>query len=260
MEKVVIITGASSGIGLEMANLFASNGYKVYGLSRKEFKTNNFTHLVCDVCDTKRVEEVFSFIEEKEGHIDIVINNAGMGISGAVEFLNETDMQKIFNVNVFAVMNISKISLKYLRKTKGKIINISSVASIFSIPFQSCYSATKSAIEKFSLALANEVKSQKIKVICVRPGDTKTGFTKNRVKTETTSEIYKDKVKNSVKKMEKDEQNGMNPIKVAKVVLKASKRKNPPLIKTVGFSYKFLSFLEKILPVKLVNFIVGKLY
>lgn len=260
MNKVVIITGASSGIGLETATLLSSKGYKVYGLSRKEFVTNNFTHMVCDVCNTERIKEIFNEIFQREGHIDIVINNAGIGISGAVEFLNEKDAENIFNVNVLAVMNICKISLPYLRKSQGKIINISSVASIFSIPFQSCYSATKSAIESFSLALQNEVKSQKIKISCVRPGDTKTGFTKSRIKTETTSEVYGNRVKQSVEKMEKDEQRGMSPKVVAKVIYKVAKSKNPPLLKTVGFGYKLLSLLHKILPIRLVNFIVGKLY
>ena len=110
------------------------------------------------------------------------------------------------------------------------------------------------------MALSNELRSQKIKVCCVRPGDTKTGFTQNRLKTDVENEIYGDKITKSVKKMEKDEQNGKSPITVAKVVYKVLKRKNPPPNVTVGFGYKFLCLLAKLLPTRFVNFIVGKLY
>ena len=96
--------------------------------------------------------------------------------------------------------------------------------------------------------------------MCVRPGDTKTGFTAARQKTETTNEVYGSKINKSVAKMERDEQKGMPPIKVAQVVFKVATQKNPPLVKTVGFAYKTLSLLSRLLPTKLVNYIVGKLY
>ena len=260
MKKVVVITGASSGIGLETANYFADKGYKVYGISRADFNTSKFKHICCDICDHNKVEQVFDQIVAEAGKIDILVNNAGIGISGAIEFLDFEYVKKIFDVNVLALMNCCKTSLKYLRKSQGRIINISSVASIFAIPFQACYSATKSAVESFSLALANEVKDQRIKVVCVRPGDTKTGFTAARQKTETTNEVYGSKINKSVAKMERDEQKGMPPIKVAQVVFKVATQKNPPLVKTVGFAYKTLSLLSRLLPTKLVNYIVGKLY
>ena len=150
--------------------------------------------------------------------------------------------------------------MPYLRESKGKIINISSVAAPISIPFQACYSATKSAVETFSLALSNEVKKQGIKISCIRPGDTKTGFTAARVKTDVQNDVYGDKIVKSVKKMEKDEQNGKDPVTVSKVVYKCIKKKNPPLVCTVGFGYKFICFLSKFLPTRFVNFVVSKLY
>lgn len=260
MQKVVIITGDSSGIGLETANYLSGKGYKVYGISRRDFNSPNFTHISADICDTLKVEQIFKDVYEKEKHIDVLINNAGMGISGAVEYLKEEDLDKIFNVNVKACILLSSKIIPYLRQTKGKIINISSVAAPISIPFQACYSSTKCAIEGFSKALSNEVKSQGIKVCCIRPGDTKTGFTANRVKTEVENDIYGDRIIKSVKKMEKDEQNGTAPIKVSFLVHKCIKRKKPPLTTTVGFGYKILCLLAKILPDKFVNFVVNKLY
>lgn len=260
MKKVVIITGASSGIGLATANFLTDKGYTVYGISKAEFASEKFKHYNCDVCDTNQMSEIFKQIYEKEHQIDILINNAGMGISGAVEYIKKRDLDIIFDVNIKAVIMLSGLALPYLRETKGKIINISSVAAPISIPYQACYSATKSAIESFSKALANEVKSQKIKVCCVRPGDTKTGFTANRIKTEVENDVYGKKITKSVKKMEKDEQNGTPPVKVSKLIYKMAKRKNPPLTVTVGLGYKTLCLLAKFLPTKFVNYIVGKLY
>ena len=260
MEKVVIITGASGGIGFATAKLFAQNGYKVVGISKAEFSSEYFEHYYCDITDTESVKKIFEQVEQKYGRIDILINNAGLGISGAIEFADKKDIDLIFDVNIKAVIEVSKIAIPYLRKTKGKILNTSSVAAQFAIPFQACYSATKSAIETFSLALANELRLQGIKVCCIRPGDTKTTFTANRIKNETTSEFYNDRINKSVKKMEKDEQQGDSPLKVAKLFLKVAKKKNPPLIASVDFVYKLLGVLEKILPKKFVNWIVYKMY
>ena len=259
-KKVVIITGASSGIGLATAKLFAMKGYTVYGISRNVYKSSLFDSYACDVTDKEGMAQVLEEVYQKEGRIDILINNAGIGISGAIEYLTEQDFDKIFDVNVKGVILTSSLAIPYLRETKGKIINTSSVASVVPIPYQACYSATKSAVESFSFALSQEVKSQGIKVTCVRPGDTKTGFTQNRVKTEVENDVYGKRITNSVKKMEKDETHGKSPLTVAKVMLKVAKRKNPPLVCTVGFLYKCASVLAKLLPHRLINFIVGKLY
>lgn len=259
-NKVIVITGASSGIGLQTANFLASKGYKIYGISRRDFESDKFVYYKGDVTNKKDMIAILEDIYNKEQRIDVLINNAGMGISGAVEYINDDDLNKIFDVNVKAVINMCSICLPYLRKSRGKIINISSVGAVIPLPFQSCYSATKSAIEVFSFALFNEVKSQGIQICCVRPGDTKTGFTSARIKTEIVNEVYGEKIKNSVEKMEKDETKGVAPIKVSKVIYKALKRKHMPLVKTVGLNYKFICFLQKILPLKFVNWIVGKIY
>lgn len=259
-KKVVVITGASSGIGLSTAQLFAKNGYKVYGLSRRLYQTDSFTSIACDVCDTEKVRKTFEEIYLTEGRIDVLINNAGMGISGAIEYLTEKDFDTVFSVNVKAVAMLSSLAIPYLRRTKGKIINTSSVAAVVPLPYQACYSATKSAIESLSFALSQEVKSQGIKVVCVRPGDTKTGFTASRIKTEKENSVYGTKITESVKKMEKDEMNGKSPLSVAKVMLKLTKSKNPPPVCSVGFAYKCACVTAKLLPQRLVNYIVGKLY
>ena len=260
MKKVILITGASSGIGLCTAEYLSRKGYVVYGTARKPFSNENFKQIVADVNNHTEMEKVFEMIILKEGQLDVVINNAGFGISGAIEFTKKEDIEKIFDTNVVSVIDICSMAIKYLRNTKAKIINIGSVAGVVPLPFQACYSATKSAIENFSLALQNEVNNFDIKIVCVRPGDTKTGFTKARVKSEELNSFYGNRIEKSIKKMEKDEQKGMDALCVSKVIYKAIKKKKPRSVITVGFSYKFLCFLVKIFPTKFVNFIIKKLY
>ena len=259
-KKVVVITGASSGIGFAAAELFAKKGYIVYGLSRKLAESRLFTSLSCDVTDRVKTAQTLIDIYQKEGRIDILINNAGMGISGAIEYLTEEDFDKIFNVNLKGVIMTSSLCIPYLRESNGRIINTSSVAAVVPIPYQACYSATKAAVESFSFALFSEVRGQGIKVTCVRPGDTKTGFTENRVKTEVENEVYGKKITDSVSKMERDENKGRSPLSVAKVMLKVAETKNPPPVCSVGFEYKCACVLAKFLPQRLINYIVRKLY
>lgn len=261
-KKVVLITGASSGIGLMTAELLAENGFKVYGMATKDFSSSTFTYIKGDVTKEDSIKAILKTIWEKEGKIDAIINNAGLGISGAVEHTRDSDVFKIFNVNVLGLMRLCKNAIPYLRYTgSGKIINIGSVASDLPIPFQSYYSATKASVKSFSLALREELKPFNIKVTCVLPGDTKTGFTSSRKKNDVEEDgVYGLRIKNSVARMEKDEQNGMDPICVSKTILNVLNSKNPKALKVVGFKYKLFYVLNKLLPQRLVSFILGKMY
>ncbi|MDD2259096.1 MAG: SDR family NAD(P)-dependent oxidoreductase [Bacilli bacterium] len=258
--KVIVITGATSGIGGVTANYLAERGNVVYSLSRTIRENNSIKYLACDVTIKNQVIEAINKIIDSEGRIDVIINNAGMGISGALEFNSTKEINHIIDVNINGIVNMVQVSLPFLRKTKGKIINIGSVASIIPIPFQSFYSITKSGVLKLSETLAMEVKPFGIKVSCVLPGDTKTEFTKNRKKEVLGDDIYQNRINRSVSKMEKDELNGMDPIRVTKVIEKIINRKNPKVIKAVGFNYKVLLFLYKILPSRVAFWVLYKLY
>ena len=260
--KVIVVTGASSGIGLATANYFYTKGYIVYGIARsaKEKVDAKFNYYQGDICDSELMKQFADEIYQKEGRIDILFNNAGFGISGAIEFTDKQQVQKQFDTNVVATIDMCRIYLPYLRESKGKIIFTTSVAAPAAIPLQACYSATKAALESFALALSKEVRTQGIKIACVRPGDIQTGFTDAREKCMQTSEVYGDFIKNKTNKMEKAERKGMQPIAVAKHVYKIAKRKNPPLISSVGFGYKCISALLKIVPVRWSNYLVYKLY
>ena len=260
--KNIVITGASSGIGLETAKYLTEKGYRVFGLARKKVEGLGFEILECDVTNYARVKQCFDEIEVTAGSIDVLINNAGMGISGAMEYTEQSEIDKIVNLNLLAVINASKTVIPYMRRGGGgKIINMSSVGAVIPLPFQACYSATKAGLQTFSLALRLEVKDFNIDVSCVLPGDTKTNFTSAREKSSVEiDDVYGDRIKRSVDKMEKDELNGMPAISVSKVIYKIIKKRRSPACKTVGFSYKIIVLLTKILPTKLILFIVKKMY
>ena len=259
ISKVIVITGASSGIGLATARRLAKHGNKVYGLARREFSDPLFECFRADVNDLDTVEKVLETVASREGRIDAVINNAGFGIAGAVEYATPDKIQSIFDTNLTSLVKISAVAIKYLKQTRGNLVNIGSVAGVLPIPFQACYSATKAAVLSFSLALDGEVRRFGVKVTTILPGDTKTGFTDARV-IEGGDTDYGGHVEKSVKRMEKDEQNGKSPDTVARAVEKSLKKRHPPLKITVGAQYKLFVGLAKILPTRFVNYILRKMY
>ena len=259
-KRVAVITGASSGIGLATAKMLKSHGVVVYGMAYNDFEAE-FNYIKCDVTNVEQIESSMKEIFEKEGRIDYLVNCAGMGISGSVENSPNEKIKKIYDVNFFGTVNMCKAVLPYMRKNSfGHIVNISSVAGELPIPFQTFYSATKASIESFTAGLSMEVKPFGIKAVCVLPGDTKTGFTSSREKNEADDASYGKRVSNSVGQMEHDEQHGMTPESVAKVICKALYKKNPKPINVVGFKYKFFIFLTHILPKRFVYKVLYDMY
>jgi len=263
MSKVLVVTGASSGIGKEIAKFFHELGFIVYGISRNiPTEKLPYHYIACDVTKEDLISSAILQIEQAESKIDILINCAGMGVSGAIEYTTYEEVKRIFEVNVYGVFLFSKAALPLLRKSdQAKIINIGSVAGDLMIPFQAFYSMTKASVHAFSEALRMELRPFKIDVSCVLPGDTKTGFTKNREQPLVMeNDVYKDRIKRSIARMEKDEQNGKSPMTVVKVVNKLIKRKSMPVKVTVGFEYKLFIFLKRILPKRFENWILYVMY
>ena len=261
--KVAVITGASGGIGYSMAKYLYKEGVKVYDISLSTEKHEEIAKSYsADVNDKKKINEILEEIYNENGHLDIFINNAGFGIAGAIEDASPEKIYALVNTNLSAVIALSGVAIKFLKRSKGgRIINTCSVGGIIPLPFQATYSATKAGVEIFGRALANEVKPFNIKVTSVLPGDTKTGFTQNRiVENNNQNDSYRKDVEKSIKKMEKDEITGKSPDTVGKMVVKLLKKRNPPLRKTIGFWYKCVVFLPRILPTKLINFLVDKIY
>lgn len=263
MIKTVCISGASSGIGFTTAKYLHELGYRVIGLSRKYPKENyDFEYFLCDITKEKDIENFNKELSKKVDSIDCLINCAGMGVSGAIEYSTIEEAKKIFDVNVLGQFMLTKALIPYLRKSiNGKIINIGSVAGEIVIPFQTFYSMSKAAISAFSEGLRIELEPFGIQVTCVLPGDIKTEFTKNRqLPTVLENEVYQDRIKNSLARMAKDEENGMKPIQVSKVIHRLIKKNKLPVNRTVGIQYKFFVFLKRILPKSLVSYIIRKMY
>lgn len=256
---VVVITGATAGIGKATAQYFQERGHKVYCLARR--KTDDFASISVDITDKMAVEAAFKQIYDAEGRIDVLINNAGMGISGAVEDTSESAARKIFDVNFFGALNAIQAALPYMRACGGgTIVNVSSAAAPLSIPFQAFYSATKAALSSLTEALRIEVKPFGIRATSILPGDVKTDFTAMREKNADDNPVYGERITKSVAAMERDEQNGMPPVVIAKAIYKLSTQKNPPVQKVGGRKYALLVVTAKFLPKRLVSYIIGKLY
>ncbi len=261
MHKVVLVTGGSSGIGKATAEALRDMGCTVYEGSRRESKIEGITHLTLDVTDEVSAREAVSEVVRREGKIDVLINCAGSGISGAVEFTESDAVTMQMKVNFMGTVNVTKAALPHMRQAKGgRIVNVSSVAAEFPIPFQTYYSASKAAVNAYSLALANEVRPFGITVTAVQPGDIKTGFTASRTKSAVGDDIYNGRIARSVAQMEHDEENGMNPAKAGRMIARIALRKRVKPICTLGFSYKLLCFLRKVLPVSFVNSLIGLIY
>lgn len=253
---VAVITGASGGIGKETAKELVKAGYEVICLSRTPCDADKVKSVKCDITKNEDIEAAFSKIDK----VDLLINNAGFGVSGSVEFTDMAEIKAQFELNYFAQISVIKAAIPLLRQSRGRIINISSAASVFAIPFQSFYSATKASVESLTCALNNELSMFGISVCAVRLGDVKTGFTAARRKNFRGDDVYAGMIAKSVKVMENDEINGIQPLEIAKAIVKTAQKKKLPLITTVGAKYKLLCTLEKILPCKTVNKIVGSMY
>ena len=182
-----------------------------------------------------------------------------MGVSGAAESTAMQDAKRQLDVNFFGLHACVRAAVPLMRAHGGTILATSSVAAVFAIPFQAFYSASKFAVNALILALANELKPFNIRVAAIMPGDVKTGFTGARVKADS-DDNYGQSVEKSVAVMEHDEQNGMGPEMIAKKFVALSLKKHPKVLSTVGLQYKFFCFLGKVLPIRLQNFIVGKMY
>ena len=261
MSKTVIVTGGSSGIGYETAKALSGAGCTVYEFSRRENKAPFVRHMRVDVTDETRVQEAVKEVYEKEGQIDILVNNAGFGISGAAEFTENADIKRLMEVNLYGTVNVTKAVIPYMRKAqKGRIVCISSVAAMASIPFQTWYSVSKASINAYVNALANELKPFHISVCAVMPGDIKTGFTGAREKSVLGDDVYSGRISRSVAKMEHDETNGMSADKAGRYIAHIAMKKSVKPLYAIGFVYKLICFLLLVLPCRLKNFIIGKMY
>lgn len=258
MDKVVVVTGGTSGIGRELVNLYLRDNDQVVILANANlYKMENV--ILCDVSDENQVKQAFNDIKEKYGRVDILVNCAGFGVSGALELIPNEKAESIMAVNFMGVYNCSKYALPLMAKGSN-IINISSACALFPLPFRGLYCASKAAVSLLSYSWRMECAPFGVNIGCVCPGDVRTEFTKNRVKNYDTNERYGTRVKTAAEKVDSRQDKRMEPYKVARKIYKYSlKRKPKPLI-IIGGKYKLLYFASKIFPLKWLLYFTQKIY
>ena len=255
MSKVVLITGASSGIGKASAEFLSAKGYKVYGTGRnlKNNENNGYSLLPLDVTKPETISLAVNLILEKEGRLDVLVNNAGMGITGPIEDNPTTEIKKVFDTNFFGAIDMMKAVLPEMRKQQsGTIINVTSIAGYMGLPYRGVYSATKGALDLVSEAARMEVKEFGINIVTIAPGDVATNIAAGRYHTPVfTNSAYKEKYQMNLDLMDSHVDSGMNPIKMAEKIHQIINLKQPNVHYRVGaFMEKFSILLKKILPSK----------
>ena len=258
MSQVVIVTGGSSGIGLHTARLFRARGCRVYEFSRREtVHPDGVVHITADVTDEAAVARAVSQVEAAEGRVDILVCNAGFGISGAAEFTENRDAKRLLEVNLFGMVNAVKAVVPILRRQgSGTIVCVSSVAAVVSIPFQAWYSVSKAAVSSYVNALREELRPFGIRVCAVLPGDIHTGFTGSREKNPAGDDLYGERISRSVSVMERDEEKGMAPEQAAKKICRVAFKRNPKPAYAIGLPYSLVLLLTRILPGRLLSWII----
>lgn len=253
MGKVVFITGASSGIGKAIGEFLYHKDFKVYGTSRNPSKIENslFPLLQLDVRDVNSIQLAVAEILRKEARIDIVINNAGVGITGPLEEIPLEEIKNNFETNLFGPIEVMKAVLPPMRKQQaGLIINITSIAGYMGLPFRSVYSASKGALELITEALSMEVKQFGIQITNVAPGDFATNIAAGRYHAPLIKgSAYENSYGTTLSMMDNHVDSGSNPNEMAEVILKVINTSNPKVHYKVGaFMQKFSIVLKRILP------------
>ncbi|GGG25426.1 SDR family oxidoreductase [Christiangramia forsetii] len=264
-DKIVLITGASSGIGKSIATYLAKRNFKVYGTSRskKESSDSVFNFVQLDVTNEQSIIAAINEISKKEGRIDVLINNAGVGITGPIEETPESEIKKAFETNYFGPLNMIKNVLPVMRKNNGGlIINVTSIAGYMGLPYRGIYSATKSALEITAEAYRMELKQFGIKMTNVAPGDFATNIASGRYHAPVTKGSPYEKVYgNTLKLMNEHVDSGQDPEVMAKQIFKIINTEDPKVHYKVGERLQKISVkLKGLLPDKLYEKMLMKHY
>ena len=265
-RRVVLVTGASSGIGLACATHLAGRGFRVYGTSRRAAagSPGNVTMLTADVTDDRSVEQAIATVLDREGRLDIVVNNAGMGIAGPVESTSIEQAKGQFEVNFFGAFRVCRAVLPAMRRQRsGYIINIGSIGGLLAIPYQSMYSASKFALEGLSEALRMEVRPFGIRVVIIEPGDHKTALTENRQFTEISiaTDAYSPSFEAALLKTAHDEQSGPGPEQIARLLYRIVNQRHPRLRYTIGpIPQRAAVWLKRLMPYSILEYTMRTYY
>ncbi|MFH0961486.1 MAG: SDR family oxidoreductase [archaeon] len=259
-----MITGASSGIGLAAAELFSKRGWIVYaGFRKTKVRVPGCRMVYLDVCDFSSIGKVVSRISQEQGQLDCLVNNAGYGLFGALEDVPPRAVEEQFRTNVLGLVEATRYALPFLRKSKGIVVNVSSVAGKIGFPFGSIYAGTKFAVEGISDSLRSELAPFKVKVAIVEPGPIRTNFSKyasgiSRGALGRKGSPYGDYYLKREKIMERFEKYGLAPEEIARAIFSAATARNPKARYVVAGPTGILLFLKAFLPEKLLDWLVRK--
>jgi NAD(P)-dependent dehydrogenase (short-subunit alcohol dehydrogenase family) len=266
MKKIILITGISSGFGKQTAELLAAKGNTVYGTVRRDAETSSLVNVLrMDLTSLDSIRDAVQTVIQKEGRIDVLINNAGMHTGGPIETTPIENIKLQMDTNFIGTMHVIREVLPSMRKQGGgTIINFSSIGGLMGLPFQAFYSAGKFAIEGFSEALRMEVSRYSIKVVLINPGDFHTSNSANRrnfLAPTGISDPYNEQFSKTLEIIEKDETNGWEPIVLARKIVKITECKNPRQRYIIAsFEQKLAVVLKYVLPGKIFRMILQDHY
>lgn len=263
--KVVLVTGGSSGLGKSICERLSASGHTVYGTSRKAqgVEAHGSHHLLAmDVTDEGSVRAAVAEIVRREGRLDVVVNNAGLGIQGAAEDITPALAQQLFDTNVFGPHRVCRAALPQMRAQKsGLIINISSIAANFGLPYRSFYSASKAALDRYSEALSTEVDRFGITVVTVQPGEFNTNIATARLRPEVVSEAHRPGYEKAMEVLGGSMHYSRDPDELARVIARIIASPRPRTVYRVAEGIQKMSVvLKKLLPGRLFERMVRKHY
>ena len=257
MDRVVVITGGTSGIGLNLRKMFEAAGDKVVVLANAGVNGDNPMEYLCDVSNEESVKAIFEDIKARFGRVDILLNNAGYGMSGITELISTEKSKNLFDVNVFGVVNCTKYALPLMSKG-SKIVNTGSAMAFFPVPYRAFYASSKAAVVTMTYAQRLEVKKLGIDMCVICPGDIKTNFTANRVKDYDTNDRYGDAIAKATKKVDARENKRMPAEVCAKRMFKIINKRHYKPMYIIGNLHKLLYFVNRLVPKSWLLKVIGK--
>ena len=250
-RPVALVTGANSGLGKYAARGLIDAGFEVVGTSRNTAGLDGgqgVTFIDLDVTSDESVAAAVEAVIAQFGRIDVLVNNAGMGLAGASEENTIDQTQKLFDINVFGVIRMTNAVLPHMRKQgSGRIINISSIFGLMPAPYMAAYSATKFAVEGYSESVDHEVREHNIRVLLVEPGGTRTSFDDNTAKPDNALAAYERQRERSNQAVAEQVNNGDDPLVVAKAIVAAATDSTPKVRYPAG-SARQLSAMRRFAP------------
>ncbi|MGH7516360.1 MAG: oxidoreductase [Gemmatimonadales bacterium] len=250
-RPAAIVTGASGGIGEATARALYAAGYRVFGTYRRPPATRSpgIEYLACDVTSDESVAAAVGQVLEKAGRIDLLVNNAGVGLVAGAEESSLEQAKSLFEVNLFGVIRLTKAVLPVMRRQRaGRVVNLSSVMGLIPAPFMALYAASKHAVEGYSESLDHEIRGSGIRVVLVEPAYTRTSFEGNVYQADQQLDVYQSARTNAQGVLRDGMKTADTPELVASAVVKASTAVNPLRRYTAGRAARQISLLRRFVP------------